>query len=169
VSVSNAIEFVVHSQANHKMLGRKRLHKLILLGAIASDDEFSNALLSEAEFYIHHYGVYSKSVARMLDNLVFQGSLLKQSEPVGVFGSMVDTYYKESSLEISSSSFTDFIHKLSDSNTVLLEVAANIAFHIRSGKELNIAIEETEELKPVKSEKYLDKSLALLKEIEILP
>jgi len=168
VTISNAIEFVVHSQNDSKMVGRKRLHKLILLGAIASKDEFGKQILSDSEFYIHHYGVYSKVVAQSLDTLVFQGALLKQSEPVGVYGSIVDTYNKETDVESPSKSFTYFIQELSSSNTVLLEVAANIAFHLNSGKDLDAAIEETKELKPVKSEKYLDESLALLREIEIL-
>ena len=168
MSISNVIEFVVNSQNNNKMVGRKRLHKLILLGAVASKDEFGEKVLTDSEFYIHHYGVYSKVVAKSLDSLVFQGSLLKKSEPVGVYNSIVDTYNKESDVEISSPSFISFIQKLSDYNTVLLEVAANIAFHLHSGKSVDDAINETRELKPVKSEKYLNRSLSLLKEIEIL-
>jgi len=150
------------------MVGRKRLHKLVLLGAIASKDDYGNQVFIDSEFYIHHYGVYSKVVARSLDNLVFQGSLIKQSEPVGVYGSLVDTYNTEADVVTPSENFAQLIEKLSDYNTVLLEVAANIAFHLNSGKTSDAAIAETRELKPVKSEKYLDKSLSLLKEINIL-
>lgn len=150
------------------MLGRKRLHKLILLGSIASNDECGETTLSESEFYIHHYGVYSKVVARSLDNLVFAGALIKKSEPLGVYGSYVDTYHKEAEVDVPSLKFTNVVKRLSSENTVLLEVAANIAFHLKSGKDLTTAKTETTGLKPIKSAKYLDKSLDLLKEIEIL-
>ena len=168
MTVSNAIKFVIHSQLNHKMLGRKRLHKLLLLGSIAADDHVGEDILSEAEFYIHHYGVYSKTVAKSLDELVFEGSLIKKSEALGVFDSLVDTYEQDTNCSSPSEKFDSAIETLSSRNTILLEVAANVAFHFKKGKSLATAKEETELLKPVKSERYMDDSISLLREVGIL-
>ena len=81
---------LLKSKEDHKITGKKRVHKTIQLMKYSQVD-------IEADFRILHYGPYSYEVADAIEELVILGKVTEKEEPIHNFFQSTFTLHDESS------------------------------------------------------------------------
>lgn len=155
---------LLKSKEDHKITGKKRVHKTIQLMKHSKVD-------IEADFRILHYGPYSYEVADAIEELVVLGKVTEKEEPIH------DFFQSTFSLQDRSTDIADLDERekrlfevIDARSTLILEVASTIAFfEDEEGCGREEAIEKTRYLKPTKTNpSVLEEAKMLLQELSAI-
>jgi uncharacterized protein len=139
------IRQVIASTPEHRVVGKKRLQKLVFL---LSDFGYE----IDAKFFLKDYGPFSREVEYEADMMTIFGEVVEKDVSVGY------SNYKATEYSLSDDPKADIDNAMSfylkffeEFRTVELEVASTIHYFIIEGRSREVAVELTKTMKPSKT------------------
>jgi uncharacterized protein YwgA len=147
---------IVAAHPDRAIKGKKRLQKIAFF--------LKNAgARCDARFEIWDYGPFSREIAAAAQSLALKGRLDEREEPIGASGTFVTVYRMRSDTEGAvrplPEKYSHILRQLEKFPTVDLEVAATYQFFRSAGLGSEAARKKTIELKPVKANAQVMKSV----------
>ena len=157
---------LLKSKEDHKITGKKRVHKTIQLMKYSKVD-------IEADFRILHYGPYSYEVADAIEELVILGKVTEKEELIpglNFFQSIFSLQDESSDIADLGEKEKKLFESINKHSTLILEVASTIAFFEEEEEcSSEKAIEKTKYLKPTKTSPHvLSEAKKLLQELSAI-
>ncbi len=145
---SDVVLEVIGNHNGQKILGKKRLQKLIfLLIASGEEDHFG-------DFEIYKFGPYSRTLSHKVADMAYRGRIREEVVEYGDFKNSMSSYAVKNDFESNDNliSIAEKIKKLTEFGTLTLEIASTFAYFVGIGHlSLEDAINETKNLKPKKT------------------
>lgn len=147
-------EFVLSllsSMPDHKVMGKKRLQKLVFLLKAAGAE-------CKTEFSLKNFGPFSADVEQSAAFLALTGDIIEREEPTGYAGYLTTVYeLSDECKDVPPLDPTKIgcLVCLNSFSTVELEVASTIKYFLDNGFERDNAVDKTVYLKPSKATRYV--------------